>query len=81
VSTPNVQVELVHDPNRHRVVIGWSADRALLRVMAEQLIHEAEERAHQFEGIDDIHAAQERAEVERLRRVLDLILPDGNGAM
>jgi hypothetical protein len=68
-----VHVELVHDPFRHRAVIGWSADPILVRVTAEQLLHEAEERAREFEGIDDLAAARERAEVERLRRVLALL--------
>jgi uncharacterized protein YqfB (UPF0267 family) len=76
VKAPNVQVELVHDPLRHRLVVGRSGDLALIRVTAEQLIFETEERAQRFEGIDDVHAAQERAEVERLRRILRLILPE-----
>jgi hypothetical protein len=76
VIAPNVHVELVHDPHRHRAVIGWSADPALLRVTAEQLIAEADRRAQQFEGIDDVTCAEARAEVDRLRRVLELILPD-----
>ncbi len=72
----NVHVELVHDPSRHRALIGWSADPAMLRVVAEQLLAEAEDRARQFEGLDDVSAASERGEAERLRRILDLILPD-----
>ena len=36
MTAPNVHVELVHDPHRHRAVIGWSADLALLRATAEQ---------------------------------------------
>jgi hypothetical protein len=78
MSAPNVQVELVHDPLRHRLVIGRSGDRALLRVTAEQLIFETEQRARRFEGVDDVHAAQERAEVQRLRDILDLILPQSS---
>lgn len=58
-------------------MVGWSADPALLRVMAEQLLWEAERRAKQFEGIDDVSAAQERGELERLRQVLELLLPTG----
>jgi hypothetical protein len=76
MASPNVHVELVHDPHRHRAVIGWSADLALLRAAAEQLIFEAEERAQQFDGINDLAAAEERAEAERLRRVLALVLPE-----
>ena len=71
----NVAVELVHDPHRHRAVIGWSADPALLRATAEQLVREADRRAAEFEGLDDIAAAQERADAARLRRVLTLLLP------
>jgi hypothetical protein len=74
---PNVHIELVHDPTRHRAVIGWSSDPALLRVTAEQLISEAERRAEQFTGLDDIAAEGERAEAGRLRRVLELVLPGG----
>lgn len=73
---PNVHVELIHDPHRHRAVIGWSADPALLRVTAEQLVAEADRRARQFEGIDDLACAEAQAEGRRLRRVLKLILPD-----
>lgn len=73
--TPNVHVELVHDPHRHRAVIGWSADPALLRATAEQLVREAERRAGQLAGVDDVAAEGERAEAARLRRVLALILP------
>ena len=50
---PDVAVELVHSPSRHRALIGWSSDPALLRVTAEQLICEAERRAEQFTGLDD----------------------------
>lgn len=74
---PNLQVELVHDPQRHRALIGWSADPALLRLTAEQLIAEAERRASQFEGIDDLAAEEARAEGDRLRRILALVMPDG----
>ncbi len=74
---PDVAVELVHSPSRHRALIGWSSDPALLRVTAEQLISEAERRAEQFRGLDDIAAEGERAEATRLRRVLELILPGG----
>ena len=73
---PNVHVELIHDPHRHRAVIGWSADPGLLRATALRLIDEAEWRARQFDGLDDIAAASEHAEVSRLRRVLELVLPD-----
>jgi hypothetical protein len=79
VATPNVHVELVHDPSRHRAVVGWSADPALLRATAEQLIFEADRRAEQFDGIDDLAAARERAEAQRLRRMLALIFPEVNG--
>jgi len=74
---PNVHVELVHDPHRHRAVIGWSADSRLLRATALRLIDEARSRARQFEGLDDIAAATERAEVSRLERVLELVLDSG----
>jgi hypothetical protein len=77
---PNVHVELVHDPSRHRAVIGWSSEPALLRVTAEQLICEAEQRAEQFVGIDDVAAEAERSEASRLRRVLELVLPERGGA-
>jgi hypothetical protein len=77
---PNVHVELVHDPSRHRAVIGWSSDPALLRVTAEQLICEAEQRAEQFFGLDDVAAEAERSEASRLRRVLELVLPERGGA-
>ncbi len=70
-----VHVELVHDPFRHRAVVGWSGDPLLVRLTAEQLLHEAEERARQFEGIDDLAAERERAEVVRLRGTLDLLFP------
>lgn len=80
MAAPNVQVELVHDPLRHRLVVGRSGDPALLRATAEQLIFETEERARRFEGIDDVHAAQERAEAERLRQILELVLPDSTEA-
>jgi len=72
---PDVAVELVHSPSRHRALIGWSSDPALLRVTAEQLICEAERRAEQFTGLDDIAAEGERAEAGRLRRVLELVMP------
>lgn len=75
MSTASVQVELVHDPHRHRAVIGWSADPALLKVTAEQLIHEAERRAAELDGINDLFAAQERAEADRLRKVLAIVMP------
>ena len=74
-AAPNAHVELVHDPLCHRLVIGCSGDPLLLRRVAQQLICEAEERARQLAGLDDVHAAQERAEVERLRSVIGLILP------
>ena len=77
---PDVHVELVHDPSRHRAVIGWSSDPALLRVTAEQLICEAEQRAEQFFGLDDVAAEAERSEASRLRRVLELVLPERGGA-
>lgn len=80
MAAPNVHVELVNDPHRHRAVIGWSASPRLLRVAAEELILDAERRAEQFAGLDDLIAEQERAEVERLRRVLDLVLPDGRAS-
>ena len=73
---PDVHVELVHDPRRHRAVIGWSADPALLAATAQTLIAEAEQRAEQFAGLDDVAAESERAEAGRLRRVLALIMPD-----
>ncbi len=73
---PDVHVELVHSPSRHRAVIGWSADPALLAATAETLIAEAERRAAQFAGLDDVAAETERAEAKRLRQVLALILPD-----
>lgn len=73
---PDVHVELVHDPRRHRAVIGWSADPALLAATANMLIAEAERRAGQFAGLDDVAAEAERAEVTRLRPVLELILPE-----
>ena len=73
---PDVHIELVHDPRRHRAVIGWSADPALLAATAQTLIAEAERRAEQFAGLDDVAAESERAEVHRLRRILALILPD-----
>lgn len=73
---PNVHVEFVHDPGRHRAVIGWSADPALLRATAEQLVWEADRRAKQFEGLDDLAAVEASSEARRLRRVLELILPD-----
>lgn len=75
---PDVHIELVHDPRRHRAVIGWSADPALLAATAQTLIAEAEHRAEQFAGLDDVAAESERAEAGRLRRVLVLILPDGH---
>ena len=74
VGVPNVHVELVHDPHRHRAVIGWSADPNLIQRAAARLIDEAESRARQFEGLDDVAAATERAEASRLRRVLELVL-------
>jgi hypothetical protein len=82
VDTPNVHVELVHDPHRHRAVIGWSADPDLIRATALKLVDEAEVRAAQFEGLDDVAAATERSEASRLRRVIGLVLrerPRGGG--
>jgi hypothetical protein len=76
----NVRVELVHDPLRHRLLIGQSADRGLLYAVAAAILAEAQERTRAFEGIDDIHAAAEIAEVERLRRVLRIVLPEGDFA-
>lgn len=76
MSAPAVHVELVHDPHRHRAVIGWTADSLVLRVTAKRLIAAAEERARQFDGINDFAAEQERGEAERLRRVLALVLPE-----
>jgi hypothetical protein len=72
----DVHVELVHDPARHRAVIGWSADPALLAATAKTLIAESDRRASQFAGLDDVAAEAERAEAVRLRRVLALIFPD-----
>ncbi len=69
-----VHVELVHDPHRHRSVIGWSVDPALIEATAGQLIYEAEQRAAMFAGLNDVAAAQEHAEADRLRRMLALVL-------
>ncbi len=77
MTASNVHVELVQDPHRHRRVIGWTADPALLQMTAAQLVSEAERRAGQFSGLDDIAAEGERAEAGRLRRVLALVLPGG----
>lgn len=72
----NVHVELVHDPFRHRALIGWSNDPALVKVTAEQLLHEAEARCLQFKGIDDIAAATEEADIRRLSQILSLLRGD-----
>jgi hypothetical protein len=56
-------------------VVVWSAAPALRRAAAEQLVREAERRAGQFAGVDDVAAEGERAEAGRLRRVLALVLP------
>jgi hypothetical protein len=71
----NVRVEFVHDPLRHRMVIGASEERRVVEAVAWQLIAEAEERAEVFAGIDDLHAAHEVAEAKRLRRILEIVLP------
>jgi hypothetical protein len=69
----NLAVELVHDPHRHRTVVGWSADLSLIAATAEHLIWEADRRSAQFEGISDIEAAAAHAESQRLRQILRIV--------
>ena len=71
-----VHVELVHDPHRHRAVIGFTADALVLKVTARRLLAEAEDRAAQFAGINDLAAAEWCAEAERLRKVLAVVMPE-----
>lgn len=71
-----IQVELVHDPNRHRTIVGVTDDPVLLRLTAERLIAEAERRAAQLDGVNDIWALEERAEVARLRRLIAVLFPE-----
>jgi hypothetical protein len=80
MSVANLHLELVHDAHRNRFVVACTADPLLLRLAASRVVEEAEERAEQFAGIDDIAAAQERADAGRLRAVLALIDPTEAGA-
>jgi hypothetical protein len=69
---------------RRRAIIASSCDPEVIRVFWASLLVEAEEAVRQFEEDgEEVLAAVERAELERLRRIAGLFgghLPDGEEA-
>lgn len=48
----------------------------LLKVFRQCALSRAERLAHESEGIDEVIHAQDQLELERLKKILDLIIPD-----
>lgn len=73
----SVEAHLVFDPGGHPALIGRTESREALRVLRTILLEEAEERVESCRAIDDpVLTASEEADLERLRAVLDALVPD-----
>lgn len=68
------QVSILYDWGDHGLLIGSSDDPRLLRQVAENLLARARDEAHLSRWVDPVKAALDKAEVERLERVLGLLL-------
>jgi len=76
-----VEAHLVYDPGSHPALIGRTSSPEALRILRALVLEEAEERATAMRAIGDpVLAASEEAELDRLRMVLDALIPDGEGA-
>ena len=78
-STGSVAIMLMFEPaspKRRPISLVRVDDPGLARLAAQYDIAEAEARASDMEKVDELPGELERAEVERLRRVFALLLPD-----
>jgi hypothetical protein len=73
----SVEAHLVFDPGSHPALIGRTASREALLVLRTILLEEAEERLQSCRAVaEPLLAASEEADLERLRAVLDALVPE-----
>lgn len=72
---PIPRAELVLDYGRERRVLGAVDDPFFTQALAKVILRDAQEVAEDFAGVDDAIAAEAIAETDRLRALLDALLP------
>ena len=70
-------VSLVYDWGDEGLPLGSTDDPDLLRQVAENLLARARDEADLSRWVDPVKAALDKAEVERLERVLGLLVGSG----
>jgi hypothetical protein len=78
----HAEVAILYEPERGRpLTVARVSNRELLLIVASAAVAEAEERARQLGCADETLGAVQREETARLRRVLELLVPDLPGTV
>ena len=79
-----VEAVLVYRPRglgqEGAISLGATEDLGTIQTVGEQLLDDADEAAQMWCDVDPALAEIKRAEAERLRRVLELIVPSADGS-
>lgn len=74
-----VWLELRYGTGRTAITLFRLDDPNVIRAFTRSALNKAEEKAFESEMLDPILAIIDRAELVKLQRVLDLLMPEGEG--
>lgn len=69
-------IELRYGWDKASVVVARSANPYLLRMLKEELLAEAKERARQGQAVDEMLGMMHRADLVRLAQLLEKLIPN-----
>jgi len=75
-----VSVQLVYEGSERPYTAARVEDPVLARIVAQRAVDDAVAQAEAMSSLDPVLAEAQRAEAERLRRVLGVLVPRGIGS-